>query len=69
MSSRYFYDIEKSSGIKSTTVRCILLGDTGAGKTSVQRGLRAGEPWAARSEEATQQLDILSMQVGKGGDM
>ena len=63
---RFFYDIEKGAGIKSSSVRCILLGDAGAGKTSVQRGLRAGEAWPTGPDEETLQLDVCSALSGKG---
>ena len=66
---RYFYDIEKGPGLKSSSVRCVLLGDTGAGKTSLQRALRSGEPWATSAEEgSTLQLDVYSTMVGKGAE-
>ena len=61
---RYFQELVKSGETQSLSARLVLLGHGESGKTSLQRGLRAGAPRPAGKDERTIQLDIYSMAVG-----
>ena len=61
---RYFQELVKSGETTANTARLVLLGHGESGKTSLQRGLRAGAPRPAGKDERTIQLDIYSMAVG-----
>ena len=58
---RYFQELVKSGETTSYNARVVLLGHGESGKTSLQRGLRAGAARPAGKDERTIQLDIYSM--------
>ena len=61
---RYFQELAASGETTSNGARLVLLGHGEAGKTSLQRGLRAGAPRPAAIDERTIQLDIYSLALG-----
>ena len=63
---RYFQELAASGETPSNGARLVLLGHGEAGKTSLQRGLRAGMPRPAAIDERTIQLDIYSLIMGEG---
>jgi len=63
---RYFQELAASGETTSNGARLVLLGHGEAGKTSLQRGLRAGAPRPAAIDERTIQLDIYSLIMGEG---
>ena len=65
---RYFQGIATSGEVTSNAARLVLLGHGESGKTSLQRGLRAGCASPAEADERTIQLDIYSLLLG-GTDM
>ena len=58
---RYFQELVKSGETISYSARVVMLGHGESGKTSLQRGLRAGAARPAGKDERTIQLDIYSM--------
>ena len=63
---RYFQELAASGETTSNGARLVLLGHGEAGKTSLQRGLRAGAPRPAAIDDRTIQLDIYSLVMGEG---
>ena len=61
---RYFQEIARAGEAMSNAARLVLLGHGESGKTSLQRGLRAGTASPAEMDERTIQLDIYSMMLG-----
>ena len=61
---RYFQEIARAGEAVSNAARLVLLGHGESGKTSLQRGLRAGMPSPAEVDERTIQLDIYSLLLG-----
>ena len=58
---RYFQELARAGEAVSNAARLVLLGHGEAGKTSLQRGLRAGTATPAEADERTIQLDIYSL--------
>ena len=61
---RYFQEIARAGEAVSNAARLVLLGHGESGKTSLQRGLRAGCANPAGFDERTIQLDIYSLLLG-----
>ena len=60
-------EIARAGEAVSNAARLVLLGHGESGKTSLQRGLRAGMPSPAEVDERTIQLDIYSLLGGANG--
>ena len=58
---RYFQELARAGEAVSNAARLVLLGHGESGKTSLQRGLRAGTANPASFDERTIQLDIYSL--------
>ena len=64
---RYFVELAASGETPSNGARLVLLGHGEAGKTSLQRGLRARAPRPSAVDDRTIQLDIYSLVLGEMG--